>query len=265
MVNFEGEVRRIDLLLRTEFVNIDTVIYKVAENDYQIFSEQFEDSFSDFEVAFKEIRFMNLPVRLMAKAPDSFEKIVQPIDDHSISKNFEGMPMTIIDFYNLLLIKFADANIYKIEGSQPIIIRVYALKEKTAMGTTIHYLSKDNRRRLMEFLTGLGIATTYEIIEDEVDEPPRLDEKLVHNPVQFLNSNKLWNKETGEFSDRDEALWFDNIDNIYTGTFRKDDLYFYQHDKYACYLDYTSAQHIDIRNFLLLYQTIYLTPPFSPI
>jgi len=171
--------------------------------------------------------------------------------------------MTEIDLYNLLLVKFPLSNMYKIEGAQPIIIRVYALREKTAMGTTTHYLGKQRREQLMDYLNGLGIPTTYEIIEDEVDEPPKIGATLAHNPVHFLYANKLWNKEIGEFSERDEALWFDNIDDIFAGTFRKDDLYFFQRDNYACYLDYTDAEHIDIRNLLLLYRTIYLTPPYE--
>jgi len=263
-VNFEGEVRRIDLNLRSHYVDIDTVIYRISEFDYQIFSEHFPGDFEDFQEKFrKEFRLMGTPVKLTNVPVTTFETLIPPINDTDIPKNFEGVPMNVIDLYNLLLVKFPDINLYKISGAQPIIIHVYAFEGTTTMGKTAHFISKEQRERLLDFLNNLGMATNYEILEDQVDSPPELDITLVENPVQFLNSNKLWNRNIGEFSERDEALWFDNLDGIYEGKFKKNDLYFYQPDDYACYIDYTGGKHIDIRNFLLLYQTVYLTPPYE--
>ncbi|WP_299580257.1 hypothetical protein [Mucilaginibacter sp.] len=207
---------------------------------------------------------MNSPVKLTRDPVLEYQAIIPGITDKQIPQNFEGVPMTIIDLYNLLLSKFPDINIYKITGAQPLVVHVYAYEETTAMGITQHFISIEQRNRLMLFLTNLGVATTWEIIEDKVVAAPELDKKLVQNPIQFLNSNKLWTRNIGEFSDRDESLWFDHIEDIYEGTFKKDKLYFYKPDDYACYIDYTGgSKHIDIRNFLLLYQTIFVTPPYE--
>ena len=264
MVNFEGEVRRIDLYLRSLYVDIDTIIYRISEFDYQIFSEHYPGDFQAFQDKFhNEIRFMGTPVKLTNTPVIIFEKQIPPISDTDIPKNFEGVPMNLMGLYNLLLIKFPDINIYKISGAQPLFVHVYAYDEITVMGKTSHFINKEQRGRLLSFLNNMGMATSYEIVEDQVVSPPNLDMTLAENPVQYLNSNKLWNRNIGEFSERDEALWSDNLEGIYEGKFKKEDLYFYEADDYACYIDYTGGKHIDIRNFLLLYKTIYLTPPYE--
>lgn len=263
-VNFEGEVRRIDLHLRTLYVEIETIIYKISDTDYRIFIKEFSESVQDLQDKFqRKIRFIGTPVALTVDHILEYKAIIPPINDKEIARNFEGLPMNTSDLYNLLLIKFPDINIYKIEGAQPIIIRVYSVDEPTEMGTVSHYISKDQRGKLLEFLYKLGIATNFEIIEDKLPAIPKLEIALVDNPVQFLNSNKLWDRNTGEFSYRDEALWFDNIDRIFDGSFKKNDLYFFEPEDYSCYIDYTSGNHIDIRNFLLLYKTVYITPPYE--
>ncbi|MGE8206042.1 hypothetical protein ACQKP0_15980 [Heyndrickxia sp. NPDC080065] len=62
---------------------------------------------------------------------------------------------------------------------------------------------------------------------------------------------------------RDSELWFDHAKNFYDGSFTKEQLYFYNEEKSKCYLDFSLFDNMNLRNQLLLYDVIYLTPPME--
>lgn len=115
----------------------------------------------------------------------------------------------------------------------------------------------------MIFLHGLKIPAVFEIIDEENPILPDDFPQYQQNPIQILHSARLRKNTSFDFSKRDEAIWFDNIDKIFDGSFTKKDLDFFHPDHYSCYVDFSAFENIDIRNHLLLFQTIYLTPPFD--
>jgi len=66
-----------------------------------------------------------------------------------------------------------------------------------------------------------------------------------------------------EFIERDEHLWFENVENIYKGKYKKNDLYFFDSNKTSCLVNFSKFSNINIRNHLLLYDVIYCVLPLS--
>lgn len=260
----ENAIKRVDLNLRGAF-SIDTSIYKIGEDSYEIYCpnlsvEEFEEISLHFQ---KKIRPIGMLIKLVGEIPSNYISQIKPLAESEIPKGFAGIPMSIVDLYNIILAKFPQINFYKIDQSKwPIKIHVYEFIEKTEMGTTIHHIGTKNQEKLQDFLDGLDMGTGFEIVLDRVTEIPALDRGMQHNPVQYLHAAKL-TPMAQQFSQRDEAIWFDNIEAIFQRKIKKKDLYFFDPNDYCSYADFTSATHIDIRNFLFLYKTVFLTPPYD--
>lgn len=262
----EGQVRRVDLFLRAKYIDINTTIYKINNDEYKLYCENVDQNFDDFLKDFEySIRVIGTPVCVTNKVPEVFETIISQISDKEIAQNFEGMPMTAIDFLNVLMGKFPEEYFYKIEttAAGKVNIRMYTLKETKGDTTHMRFLSPENRRKIQSFLDGMKLPIEFEIIEDELTEHPNVNEFTLHNPVQYIYSNNYRRNQMPDFSKRDEALWFDKIDDIFQGNFTKDDLYFFNTNDYACYVDYSSFGNIDLRNHLFLFPTVYITLPYE--
>lgn len=262
-----GIIRRTDLDFRAEYPEIPTTIYEVSKNSFEIYCEtkldDFEEKIDFFE---KSIKPITATVRLTREIPVHFLQIIPSIKDNEISKGFEGIYLTESGLFNLLLSKFPDINFEKIEIERATgKVIVYTLQRiiKDSMGKTYHFLSKGQREKLTAFIEGLRLPFKFDIIDNKAADIPQEYPNYEENPIQFLNSARI-NKNTAyDFSFRDEALWYDNIDRIFSGSFDKDELYFYDRSSYSCYVDFSTFSNIDLRNHLLLYQVVYVTPPFE--
>lgn len=63
------------------------------------------------------------------------------------------------------------------------------------------------------------------------------------------------------FIERDEALWYDNVERIYDGSYQKSDLYFFDSSKTACLVNFSKFKNANLRNHLLLYDVVYCILP----
>ena len=63
--------------------------------------------------------------------------------------------------------------------------------------------------------------------------------------------------------EREERLWFDNLEGIYSGEFTKSDLYFCEPEKTSCFVNLNLFQNANLRNHLLLYDVIYCLIPLA--
>jgi hypothetical protein len=259
-----GAVRRTEFYFRSKYIDIQTTIYKLGDWDYLIYCNNADSEFETIRQDFNHsIKPISVPVDLTTTIPDNFIEIIPHITDKDISKNFEGVTMTQFDLLNILIGKFPNVYFYKVErGSKGIEIHTYSFKEKIGDTTYSRFLSTGDRDKIMQFLQGTKTPIDFDIIENEVEAPP-LMQPSVHNPVQYIHANGFRRKDALEFSLRDEALYYDNVDKIFEGTFKKDNLYFYTPDEYSCYVDYTGFDNIDLRNHLFLFQTVYITLPYE--
>lgn len=263
-MTYEGPVRRADLTLRGKFIEIKTTIYKINDSTYSIYVENFQGDFNHLKKEFAVIKVLTTPVDVVNEIPQTYEAIIPSITDKEIALNFEGMPVNLMDLLSILLTKFPNVYFKGVsEVNSNVVITTFKFKEK--IGDTIYsrFLSLENRKKITEFIVNLKSNFGVEIIEEEVDAPPINQPQTIENPVSYILADTYKRKGRLEFVERDQTLWYDNIDKIFQGDFKKKDLYFYNPDEYSCYVDYSVFENIDLRNHLLLFQVVYLSLPIE--
>ena len=263
-MTYEGPVRREDLKLRAQYVELDTTIYKIGHTHYQIYVKNIPTDFELFSKSFKETKIIGIPVELTNQIPEQFQEIIASISDKEIAKNFEGLMMNSMDLLNLLVGKFPKVFFSKIKEERgKVIVTTCEFKEEIEGTIYSRFLSEGTRKEIIEFSKNLKLPFELEIIQEKVDAPPQLNAPTFENPVNYIFSNGFKMHDRLDFTDRDQTLWFENIEKIYEGKFKKSDLYFFNENDYSCYVDYGTFENIDIRNHLFLYQTVYVTLPYE--
>jgi len=264
-IDHTGLIRRTDFRLRSEFPEIATTIYQLDGHKYTIHVRNNFDPLKSIDQKFNHsIKPVIAPVALAETVPSKFDRIISGIPDSEASKHFEGISMTRFDLMSLLMAKFPLVHFNRIEQNHDT-VRIVTSAFKEPGHEVIHhrFLSVTDRKRIQIFLTGLRMGTRFELVEEETDGPPRVADLGHPNPVQTIYPSAFFKKTIPEFAQRDEAIWYDNIDQIFQGEFQKTNLFFYDSKEYSCYVDYSTFENIDIRNFIFLFETIYITPPIS--
>ena len=59
----------------------------------------------------------------------------------------------------------------------------------------------------------------------------------------------------------DEAFWFSNLDRIYAGNIAVEQIPGVEEGQARCFLDATIGEHVNIRQLLAFYDTVYISPP----
>lgn len=264
-MNFKGIVRRTDLYLRTKYPEVITTIYNIDENSFSIKCENTDDDFSKFKDDFdNNIRIIGAFVEVVQDAPEKFIEVVPSILDTEIAQDFEGIPHSKATLLNLLISKFPHIYFLKIEDEDgKLTIHTAKFKKREQNSTTYYFLNSGDRGKIEKFLNNLKLPIEFSITEEEVEESQVLETFSNLNPITFIYAASFKRNFVPEFSLRDEALWFDNIDKVFKGEYNKKDLFFYDKNEYSCYVDYSVFDNIDIRNHLFLFQTVYLTLPFE--
>jgi hypothetical protein len=263
MINLDSTIRRTDLNFRGEYFNLKTTIYRIAPYKYQIFCEDYRGDFEALKYEFNQsFRQISCPVDLTNIVPVQFEAILPAIKDKEI--DFAGIFNNEFFLFNTLLSKFPDLSIYKVSYNQNRFgIHVDYPDQKTTMGKQIGFMPLRDRSRLETFLNALQMDFGYDIIETHLGNVELPETPKLVNYVQELVTNRWLTKQVTGFSERDDALWFDSAPAVYDGSFNKKQLYFLNDNDYACYADFSTWGNINLRNFLLLYNKVYITPPFE--
>ena len=186
------------------------------------------------------------------KIPDKYYEELLPITDSNIPSNFEGMPFTLFDLRNYIESVFPDVPLSKIEEDHQNRKIIFHLTGEESENIKINISNKLNKIKLLYSI----------VIKDKAPEVSK-NRKFSNNQVFFIPSYNMMKKLKLPFLKRDEELWFDNLDKIYEGTFNKNNLYFFDKNKAGCFIDFSVFDNINLRNHLLLYDTIYCTLPIE--
>lgn len=263
-----GNVKRDDFRLRTKYPYLKTRIFYIGDYNYGIFIENLEEypfiNFAELQKEFNErIRVIANPTKIIESLPNEYIQEIETIKDCQIAENCTGISFTKSQLLNFLQGKF---NSYKI-------MDVVTNFKKQKFVVILDYENDIQKDSLQKELDKLDLALDFEI-EKHTSTKVDNDEKATNfgdpllnayaqseNIIQIMAYNAQPIKL--DFIKRDESLWFENIDKVYAGEFTKDNLSFYDRDKTSCFIDYTGASNIDIRNVLLMYDNVYLTIPFK--
>lgn len=210
----------------------------------------------------RHIKPLTLNVRIIETKPDDYLEIIPPITDKNIVSGFKGFTFNVNNMINLLSSKFPDLIIGKFEN----------IDQNRNINIEVDRASyKNSKKEIEQFLNGIDSSINFVIH----DSKTILAKKIITfksneysnrtNPTLDFISPFLTNST--EFEQRDEITFFNRLDDIYLGKYCKDNLPFYNSNDFACFLDYSMIKDnpINIRNYLLWYDKIYMTIPVDHI
>lgn len=251
MITYEGYVKRCELNLRAEYVDLKTTIFKVSDVSFEIYCENSPIEYNLLEHEFnRSFLILGTPAKLTKIKPEEYLEIIPSISDTELSLNFEGVALSRIDLSNLIISKFPAIELIKIDD----------VPKDRKINVFIKSTNSSNKKELCDFLEKLNIPTEFVVFESE--EELELQREIAHNPINYIYSSR-YKGPRFEFEERDEALWFDNIDKIYNQEYSKEHLYFIEPSKYTCYIDYSVFDNINLRNVLLLYEVVFISLPIE--
>lgn len=250
-LNFEGWCRRIDLSFRAYYPHLRTRIFEEGINDFKILIADEVTDFESINSIFNDrIRLITAPVLLTLKQPSSFIKEIKPIKDSAIPSGFEGFPFTMRQLYNHFYSNFPKLNIISIKEDH----------EKHRIIISLTDAATDEQcKKILDSANTLKSPYAFFVAKGtgESKLPPISCEV-------FEMSSSVSNRELQcEFLERDESLWFDNINAIYDGTYKKENLYFFDESKKGCFVNFSLFENCNLRNFLMMYDVIYCVLPLK--
>lgn len=274
-MNRDKEILRCDFYLRTKYPHLNTRIFKLKNDFYTIYADNYPKPFSLFEDKFhNQIRPITAPVSLTETIPENFEKEITPLSDTDIVSDYSGIPFSSFQLQRLIQFKFSNINCICITHDNSDYIDFYIQKIS----------DEDTQLKFINFINSLELSLPFKIIDDEKEietiilkEKQRKDklndfyrknpsaknfEESISNPV--LNMIPLKQQSLHiKAEERDEEQFFDIVENIYKGIITKHDILPINRDSLNCYIDYsmTGCENINIRNGVLLYDKVFIDLP----
>ena len=274
-MNRDKEILRCELYLRAEYPHLKTRIFKLKNDFYTIYADNYPKPFSSFEDKFhNQIRPITAPVSLTETIPENFEKEITPLSDTDIVSDYSGIPFSSFQLQRLIQFKFPNINCICITHDNSDYIDFYIQKIS----------DEDTQLKFINFINSLELSLPFKIIDDEKEietiilkEKQRKDklndfyrknpsaknfEESISNPV--LNMIPLKQQSLHiKAEERDEEQFFDRVENIYKGIITKHDILPINRDSLNCYIDYsmTGCENINIRNGVLLYDKVFIDLP----
>lgn len=254
--NFNGQCRRIDLYLRAEFPYLRTTIYRVAQHEYQIYIGSVNNFNHISEYFNNQIRFMGVHIYLVKDKPLEFNEVIKPIMDNEISQNFEGLPFTNPNLCKHIESKYADVDLCGIKenhNEQVLFVEV----EKTITQERLKFIEDDLNKIKISYRFVVSYAkNSSKKIKDE------LKVNKFDNPILTIYPSKSYKSLNAPYIERDEKLWFENIDKAFNNSFKKEDLDFIN-NKTKCLVNLSIFENVNLRNLLLMYDVIYCILPLK--
>lgn len=251
ILNYDGWCRRIDLHFRSRFPYLNTRLFKLDDYEYQLYLVDSVDDFDAISDVFdREVKFLTAPIKLVMNIPETYKIEIEKITDDQIPSNFEGYPLTNTQIYSHILSIHPNVKVSKIEEEHDNRLIIVELS-----GNYEPDIVKD----VEETAAALKGPYSYKV---------RSGGELTSN---FKTSDEVFNIAPSQtkselncaFIKRDEALWYENIEHIYNGSYQKSDLYFFDPSKTACLVNFSKFQNANLRNHLLLYDVVYCVLPLA--
>lgn len=248
-----GWVRRADVRLRSDYPNLITRIFQTTPHQFVItFDKALQDA---SRIDFEQIRPVTLQVTISNEIPAAYLREILPLSDHELAHNFEGFPFNLTQLFNLVVGRFPELPIITIQdGGSPMRVIV----------ELSHGISAGREAELLTFCNGLGAPAPFElkVTGRPLEVGARSNGQLVGHPndALFVGASRL-RPGVPSFVREDEAFWFENLDRIYAGTIGVDQIPGLAEDDSRCFLDATVGEHVNLRQLLALYDTVYISPP----
>lgn len=251
-ISYVGFARRIDAHLRSAYPNLLTRIYEVETNRFVItFDSAQKDAAEIAEEFDRSIRFVTVPVNLSNEPPAEYLREIPPLSDSEAGGKMVGLPLRQIDLLNLLISRFPDAGIVSVRdppSDRTIIVTLETTPDVVTGSQIVQFVNSFDWPFELRIETGPGRL-------------PAPAPDLV-GPM-FVWAGRL-RPGAPTYVTRDEAFWFENIEDISSNRFNIDDFPGMRDGSFRCYMDLTlGGNHINLRQALLLYDEIWCSPPLA--
>ncbi|KYZ76730.1 hypothetical protein AXX12_09980 [Anaerosporomusa subterranea] len=267
MIKQEGIVRRNDLNLRVECIGLETEIYQIDTFGFVIYCANYKGDFEELAKTFDySIRQIGTNVVLTDQRLTKYLKKIDNIPLSNVVSEFNATCVTKSDLDNFIRSKFYAVDISNITIPRTgidfeILIEVSRETEEAQIEIMTSYLLNSD-------LGTDKITIKYEnndfkeLLKDDITKANTENEKVKQLEDSFKVMQLSLNKDL-PFMINEADLWFEHAEDIYTGKMIRNDLYFYRGDSLKCFLDFSVFDNIDLRNVLLLYDTVYIALPIE--
>lgn len=245
-------IRRTDVSLRAEFPYLTTRIFEITSLHFQIcFDAALLKADSARPVFEKSIRPVGLMIELSNQIPDAYLQEIAPMRDRELAQGFAGFSFTLDDLKTIILSK------------------CHLLPELTSINQTAfptitvcfaRELTTEEKKMVSSVLAAWEPAWPFDFkVEREADAK---EANTLSSDLLKIRPAKI-RPLAPPFVAEDEAFWFDNIESIFAGGFAPDNISVSEPGDMTCYLDCTSFPQVDIRQCVLCFDTVFLSPPRS--
>ena len=245
-----GYARRIDVMLRARYPHLQTQLFEVTKDTFQIvFDSNLLDAESISEEFDNSIRFLTVNATLSNTPPNAFIREITLLSDEDAIGNMIGLALRRIDLLNLLVSRFPDAGIVDVQEKPDNYSASIVVKND---------LLAADQANLLKFIDELSLPIVFTI---EVSSAQHRDVKQIVDDPMFIWASKL-RPHAPSYTRLDEEFWFDNIHDIAAHILPMDRFPGMRKDAFRCYLDLTlGEQHINLRQALLLYDEVWCSLP----
>ncbi|QXN25910.1 hypothetical protein KVP08_004775 [Shewanella putrefaciens] len=251
ILNYDGWCRRIDLHFRSQFPHINTRLFKLDDYMYELYLVDSVDDFDYIDDVFsKEIKFLTAPIKLVENLPQIYKIEIERITDDKIPSKFEGYPLTINQIYSHILSIHPNVKLSGIKedhDNRTINVELTGNYDTAIIGAVEETVNSLKGPYAYKVFDGGELAPSFRVTDEIFNIAPSQAKKELNCP----------------FIERDETLWFENIENIYNGSYQKSELYFFVPSKTACLVNFSKFQNANLRNHLLLYDVVYCVLPLA--
>lgn len=242
-----GYARRIDAMLRARYPYLQTQLFEVAKDIFQIvFDATLQGAASISEEFHNSIRFMTVHVTLSNTRPNSYLRELSLLSDEDAMGDMGGLPLRRIDLVNLLVSRFPDAGILDVKELPENYGAAIVMKDD---------LAAEHEAELLQFAYALSLPIEFTI---SVSPSQNTDVTSVVDDPMFIWASAL-RPCAPSYTRADEEFWFDNIQDIAANRMPIERFPAMSGASFRCYLDLSlGEQYINLRQALLLYDEVWV-------
>lgn len=244
---------RLELRFRVRYPYFITNLFKLSERHYVVnTANNSEHSFDELteEMSLMQVMWAeNLTVRVSQNEPEKYLYTLEPLSLQDCL-DINLYEPKIEDVSRMLVVKYPKLDFGELEI------------DRKNLRITVPILSSDNNigdlvLSIEEFLNDLGFAFKFEC---------KVSEGI--NPIQYNSSNifiiapSKSNSTKLSYFLEEEEFWFDRATDIYNGKITKVNNPFISDQETSCYSNFM-LDGINIRNHLMLFDTVYITLPLE--
>lgn len=252
MVYDINSVRRSDLTLRSRYIGLETEIYQLEAYRFAIYCKNYRGNFAKLSAYFaNSIRRAGTWVELTLKRPKDYLLKLEPISLSNVVDEFKGAYITQADIENAIIDRFPEVDIRKIGTVTGL---GFAIKVEVAPETTQEMIDE-----MKAVLSNLDFGTDQVEVCRSSNVGSETNEPYMQSPdVMQLGIDKQL-----PFTVDEADYWFANADRIYSGKLTRSLMPRIYSLTTSCCLDCSHHNPVNIRNALLLYNTVYLILPLK--